>query len=253
MKRGQCPLATKALLAQRAGALGVVIADNGKCTALDQYCVPGADRSRGEAWARLDLQRPWAGVHIPVVLVLADSAAAHVFLMGWTRRWPIHGLFLMERRGRAAYLGHSLLKASAPGVALMTPRSCREARLGGGGAAIRSFYAPRRLPRPAVDGRPPKRGTDLDLVPLGHDPSWRQAAAMPWRTMAPKRLRLSPRTRTTSRFSSAAPGDEAAVPRGLGLRPSPSPRFVSCSGRPRAPRLVRNPTGEHASRHDRGG
>ena len=75
VKRGQCPLATKALLAQRAGALGVVIADNGKCTALDQYCVPGADRSRGEAWARLDLQRPWAGVHIPVVLVLADSAA----------------------------------------------------------------------------------------------------------------------------------------------------------------------------------
>lgn len=77
VKRGNCPLATKALLAQRAGALGVVIADGGGCAKLDQYCVPGADRSRGEAFARLDLQRPWAGVHVPVVLILAD-AAAHV-------------------------------------------------------------------------------------------------------------------------------------------------------------------------------
>ena len=99
MKRGQCPLATKALLAQRAGALGVVIADNGKCTALDQYCVPGADRSRGEAWARLDLQRPWAGVHIPVVLVLADSAA-HVlehFPVGDGMNGTVaHSLFVAE-------------------------------------------------------------------------------------------------------------------------------------------------------------
>ena len=60
-----------------AGALAVVVADDGRCADLDQYCVPGADRSRGEAFARLDLQRPWAGVHVPVVLILAD-AAAHV-------------------------------------------------------------------------------------------------------------------------------------------------------------------------------
>jgi len=58
-----------------AGALAVVVADDGRCADLDQYCVPGADRSRGEGFGRLDLPRPWADVHVPFVLILSDDAA----------------------------------------------------------------------------------------------------------------------------------------------------------------------------------
>ena len=74
-KRGAVPLVTKALAAQKAGALAAVIADDGACTDLDQYCLPGADKARGEGWARLDLPRPWLDVHIPVLLILAGDAA----------------------------------------------------------------------------------------------------------------------------------------------------------------------------------
>ena len=75
MKRGAVPLVVKALAAQRAGALALVVADDGDCDGLDQYCVPGGDRARGEGFARLDLPRPWLDLHIPVLLVLADDAA----------------------------------------------------------------------------------------------------------------------------------------------------------------------------------
>ena len=75
MKRGAVPFVSKALAAQRAGALALVVADDGDCDGLDQYCVPGGDRARGEGFARLDLPRPWLDVHIPVLLVLADDAA----------------------------------------------------------------------------------------------------------------------------------------------------------------------------------
>ena len=75
MKRGAVPLVAKALAAQRAGALALVVADDGDCDGLDQYCVPGGDRARGEGFARLDLPRPWLDLHIPVLLVLADDAA----------------------------------------------------------------------------------------------------------------------------------------------------------------------------------
>ena len=46
-----------------------------RCDALDQYCVPGAERARGEGFAMQDFARPWLQVHIPVVLALAPDAA----------------------------------------------------------------------------------------------------------------------------------------------------------------------------------
>lgn len=99
VKRGAVPLATKAVHAQRAGALALVVADDGGCGALDQYCVPGAERSRNEGWARLDLPRPWAGVRIPVVLILNTTAEAvlssrNVTDGSGTRVW--HGDFLRD-------------------------------------------------------------------------------------------------------------------------------------------------------------
>ena len=75
VERGRVPLATKALHAQQAGALAVVIADDGRCDNLDQYCVPGSDKKDGDGFAKLDNPRPWAPIHIPVVLILAPDAA----------------------------------------------------------------------------------------------------------------------------------------------------------------------------------
>lgn len=52
---------TQVLNAQRAGALGVIVADNGRCgNTFDQLCVPGSDPP--ERWAALDLPRPWLEV-----------------------------------------------------------------------------------------------------------------------------------------------------------------------------------------------
>lgn len=63
----------KVLNAQRAGALGVIVADDGRCGAtFDQLCVHGSDPPEG--WAALDLPRPWLEVRVPVVLMLAEDA-----------------------------------------------------------------------------------------------------------------------------------------------------------------------------------
>ena len=41
------------------GAVGVIIIDDGQCVAYDQHCLPGADKQRGEGFARLGmLARP---------------------------------------------------------------------------------------------------------------------------------------------------------------------------------------------------
>lgn len=61
------------LTAQRAGALGVIVADDGRCGGkFGQLCVHGSDPPEG--WAALDMPRPWLGVRVPVVLMLREDA-----------------------------------------------------------------------------------------------------------------------------------------------------------------------------------
>lgn len=72
-RRGGLSFAKKALNAQRAGALALVVFDDGQCDHLDQYCVPGADRARNEGFAALDNARAWRDVRIPVGLILQTS------------------------------------------------------------------------------------------------------------------------------------------------------------------------------------
>uniref|UniRef100_A0A7S3JZQ1 Fibronectin type-III domain-containing protein n=1 Tax=Aureoumbra lagunensis TaxID=44058 RepID=A0A7S3JZQ1_9STRA len=73
--RGDVPFVVKAKHAQRTGALALVIADDGRCgDSLDQYCVPGAERARGEGFAALDNPKQWSSIHIPIVLILKKDA-----------------------------------------------------------------------------------------------------------------------------------------------------------------------------------
>lgn len=63
----------KVLTAQRAGALGVIVADDGRCgNSFGQLCVHGSDPPGG--WAALDMPRPWLEVRVPVVLMLKEDA-----------------------------------------------------------------------------------------------------------------------------------------------------------------------------------
>jgi len=75
VERGGCPLVQKVLTAQKAGALGVIIVDDGRCEKFDQHCVPGSDKvlSEGQGFAAQDHPGDWRKVRIPAVLVLADD------------------------------------------------------------------------------------------------------------------------------------------------------------------------------------
>ncbi|RLN92961.1 hypothetical protein BBJ28_00013860 [Nothophytophthora sp. Chile5] len=74
--RGGAPFVFKLHHAQRAGALGLIIADvNGTCGGgFDQSCVPGADKTRNEGFAAQDRHALWHQTRIPCVLVLQDAA-----------------------------------------------------------------------------------------------------------------------------------------------------------------------------------
>ncbi|GMF57559.1 unnamed protein product [Phytophthora fragariaefolia] len=74
--RGGVPFVFKLHFAQRAGALGLIIADaDGVCGGgFDQSCVPGADKRRGEGFAAQERHDLWRENHIPCVLVLQDAA-----------------------------------------------------------------------------------------------------------------------------------------------------------------------------------
>ncbi|KAK1942402.1 hypothetical protein P3T76_005901 [Phytophthora citrophthora] len=74
--RGGAPFVFKLHYAQRAGALGLIIADaNGSCAGgFDQSCVPGADKRRGEGFAARERHVLWSQAHIPSVLVLKEAA-----------------------------------------------------------------------------------------------------------------------------------------------------------------------------------
>ena len=76
ISRGGVPFRTKVLNAQQAGAIGVIITDDGRCgSSYDQLCVPGADKSRGEGFAMTDDATLWKEVRIPVVLLHATEAS----------------------------------------------------------------------------------------------------------------------------------------------------------------------------------
>jgi hypothetical protein len=74
--RGGAPLVFKLNYAQRAGALGLIIADaGGLCSGgFDQRCVPGSDKQRGQGFAAQERHALWRQAHIPCVLVLQDAA-----------------------------------------------------------------------------------------------------------------------------------------------------------------------------------
>lgn len=85
VRRGTVSFPAKAIAAQKAGALAVVVFDDGQCDGLDQYCVPGAERSRGERFAALDSPEAWREVHIPVGLVLYRDAEKVISLLAQHR------------------------------------------------------------------------------------------------------------------------------------------------------------------------
>ncbi|KAL4117563.1 hypothetical protein PRIC2_011552 [Phytophthora ramorum] len=84
--RGGVPFVFKLHYAQRAGALGLIIADaNGVCAGgFDQSCVPGSDKRRGEGFGAQDRHALWRRAHIPCVLVLKDAAQELLELLGGT-------------------------------------------------------------------------------------------------------------------------------------------------------------------------
>ena len=44
---------------QAAGAIGVLIVDDGRCQAFDQRCMPGAEKKHKEKFAIYDDSGPW--------------------------------------------------------------------------------------------------------------------------------------------------------------------------------------------------
>ncbi|GMF65452.1 unnamed protein product [Phytophthora lilii] len=82
--RGGVPLVFKLHHAQRAGALGLIIADSdGYCAGgFDQSCVPGAGKRRGEGFAAQERHALWRQAHIPCMLVLKDVAKELLGLLG---------------------------------------------------------------------------------------------------------------------------------------------------------------------------
>ncbi len=72
--RGNIGFVHKVKVLQKAGALAVIIVDNGKCTSFNQACIPGADKSKGENFALKDMSGPWENVRIPVYFILYDDA-----------------------------------------------------------------------------------------------------------------------------------------------------------------------------------
>jgi PA domain len=76
IRRGGVPLVTKVLAAQNAGAIGVIITDDGRCTkagGFNQFCVPGSTLSLG--WAQEDDTELWHTVRIPHVIMYKETAA----------------------------------------------------------------------------------------------------------------------------------------------------------------------------------
>ena len=82
-ERGTVPFRTKALHAQEAGALAIVIGDvNGQCNGVfDQHCSPGADQAHGEGFAAQDTKWLWETIRIPCVLLHKNESQALMALI----------------------------------------------------------------------------------------------------------------------------------------------------------------------------
>ena len=103
---------SQVLNAQRAGALGVLVADDGRCSGtFDQLCVHGSDPPEG--WAAHDQPRLWNHVLVPVVLILQEDAerlmeevgvaAAEAESMAWSSLydgWQAHATSSCEGSGQ---------------------------------------------------------------------------------------------------------------------------------------------------------
>lgn len=44
---------------QNAGAIALVVVDDGRCESYDQRCLPGANREQGEGFAVVDVPAHW--------------------------------------------------------------------------------------------------------------------------------------------------------------------------------------------------
>lgn len=84
--RGGIGLAFKVRKAYNAGAVGVILVDDGRCTTFNQKCMPGADKVRDEGFAALDIPQMWDNIRIPTLFVLKDDAIRLTSLIGlaWT-------------------------------------------------------------------------------------------------------------------------------------------------------------------------
>jgi len=70
IRRGGIGLAFKAQRVYAAGAVGIIFVDDGQCATFSQKCVPGADKSRNEGFAALDVPGIWENINIPTLFVL---------------------------------------------------------------------------------------------------------------------------------------------------------------------------------------
>merc|ERR1712196_556431 len=90
VRRGKVPFLTKAKQASRAGALGLIIVDDGRCSGEDDYvwddksqlCVVGSVRGNGDGFAREGHPEGWQNVNIPAFLVLKESGDDLFALIG---------------------------------------------------------------------------------------------------------------------------------------------------------------------------
>jgi hypothetical protein len=72
LERGSLPMISLALRAQAAGAMALIIVDDGRCSEYDQACIPGASKTHGQGFARLDGTKDWHTIKIPVLFVKKD-------------------------------------------------------------------------------------------------------------------------------------------------------------------------------------
>lgn len=70
VSRGTVPVVYKIRRVQLAGAIGVIVVDNGDCLDFDQMCFPGSDHKFGDGFASHDAEDLWKDTRIPVTFVL---------------------------------------------------------------------------------------------------------------------------------------------------------------------------------------
>ena len=81
VRRGKVPFLTKARHAVLAGAVGMILVDDGRCTGEGEYdwedtsqlCVVGSVRGNGDGFAREDHPEGWENIKIPTYLILEKS------------------------------------------------------------------------------------------------------------------------------------------------------------------------------------